>query len=122
MASRPCGGDGATRRLRRRGWTTSGGAQLPGRGDSECDEDEQQDELLHGPKGSRSLASAPEVSGDLVAPTAFKAAGRSDPATAGSIPVHLRQTPTLRICRPIAAVDPQRRGELDGEEVAGAGV
>ena len=27
-----------------------------------------------------------------MAPTAFKAAGRSDPATAGSIPVHLRET------------------------------
>ena len=37
------------------------------------------------------LASAAEVSGDLVAPPAFKAGGTGDPCPAGSIPVHLRQ-------------------------------
>ena len=37
------------------------------------------------------LASGAEVSGDLVAPPAFKAGGTGDPCPAGSIPVHLRQ-------------------------------
>jgi hypothetical protein len=36
----------------------------------------------------------PEVSGHLVGPSAFKAVGRGDPTTAGSIPVHLRQVST----------------------------
>jgi hypothetical protein len=40
--------------------------------------------------GPDQLVSAAEVSGDLVAPPAFKAGGRGDPTTAGSIPVHLR--------------------------------
>ena len=37
------------------------------------------------------LTSAAEVSGYLVGSPAFKAGGRGDPTTAGSIPVHLRQ-------------------------------
>src|SRR5438309_6085935 len=36
------------------------------------------------------LTSAAEVSGYLVGSPAFKAGGRGDPTTAGSIPVHLR--------------------------------
>src|SRR4051794_15692364 len=66
------------------------GPQLLCRDSSEGDEDHEENELLHGPDVIASINSALEVSGDLVAPSAFKAAGRSDPATAGSIPVHLR--------------------------------
>ena len=43
--------------------------------------------------GVSPVASSAEVSGYLVGSTAFKAAGTSDPRPAGSIPVHLRQTP-----------------------------
>src|SRR3982751_1288630 len=78
------------RRPRPRGWTTSGGAQLLCRDGSECDDDEQQNELLHVADDSPSLTSPLEVSEHLVGSPAFKAGGRSDPATAGSIPVHLR--------------------------------
>jgi len=38
------------------------------------------------------LPSSAEVSGRLVGPTAFKAAGTGDPRPAGSIPVHLRNS------------------------------
>ena len=46
---------------------------------------------LPGPGIARPIMSVPEVSGYLVGSAAFKAVGASDPRTAGSIPVHLRQ-------------------------------
>jgi hypothetical protein len=39
-----------------------------------------------------------EVSGDLVAPPAFKAGGTGDPRAAGSIPVHLRCSRGSEMC------------------------
>src|SRR5207248_7225275 len=68
----------------------SGGSKLLCRDRSECDEDDEEDELLHARDVSPSVASLTEVSAHLVGAPAFKAGGRSDPATAGSIPVHLR--------------------------------
>jgi len=44
-----------------------------------------------GPRIARPIVSPAEVSGYLVGSAAFKAVGASDPRTAGSIPVHLRQ-------------------------------
>ncbi len=51
--------------------------------------------------GDLPVPSRAEVSGRLVGPTAFKAAGTGDPRPAGSIPVHLRET---QLC---AQVPPQ---------------
>src|SRR2546423_8348688 len=113
------------RRPRPRGWTTSGGAQLLCRDGSECDDDEQQNELLHVADDSPSLTSSPEVSERLVGSPAFKAGGRSDPATAGSIPVHLRHVHSGgRGCRYTASTTPRtsEAGKLDREGGAGAGV
>ena len=54
-----------------------------------------------------------------MAPTAFKAAGRSDPATAGSIPVHLRH---FRHGPEEIAVDFQQLFPRECNELGGAGV
>src|SRR5438874_13519440 len=45
------------------------------------------------------VTSAAEVSGYLVGSPAFKAGGRGDPTTAGSIPVHLRHVRSPRLAR-----------------------
>src|SRR5205823_4357057 len=49
------------------------------------------------------VTSAAEVSGYLVGSPAFKAGGRGDPTTAGSIPVHLRQSSDARAAGPATA-------------------
>ena len=74
----------------------SGGLDLLRRESGQSDEGEEEDDLLHGPTvedllRTGELGSGTEVSGYLVDSTAFKAVGTSDPRSAGSIPVHLRQ-------------------------------
>jgi hypothetical protein len=79
---------------RRGGARSARGAHLLRRDDAEGNQDGDQEQFLHRvtlPAGSP-VASPPEVSGRLVGPTAFKAAGTGDPRPAGSIPVHLRHT------------------------------
>ena len=61
------------------------------------------------------VASAAEVSGYLVGSPAFKAGGRGDPTTAGSIPVHLRHVAAWsQRCR-------DRRGHRIAEQVIRTG-
>lgn len=56
----------------------------------------------------QAVACLAEVSGCLVDPTAFKAAGTGDPRPAGSIPVHLRANRTLvGVCRDLRRCRPE---------------
>src|SRR4051794_23726987 len=55
------------------------------------------------------LTSESEVSGYLVGSPAFKAGGRGDPTTAGSIPVHLRQQRGCYSITRTVASDPSDR-------------
>ena len=87
----------------------------------------QEQELLHDPHGKRtagppfsegpapaaSVAGVLEVSGHLVGSPAFKAGGRGDPTTAGSIPVHLRHSPL--VSGPRRSADPLPRCHCSGD-------
>src|SRR3954469_20877187 len=64
------------------------------------------------------VTSAAEVSGYLVGSPAFKAGGRGDPTTAGSIPVHLRhhscrRNTNSRVRRHILSPGARRREHLE---------
>ena len=67
------------------------------------------------------VTSAAEVSGYLVGSPAFKAGGRGDPTTAGSIPVHLRHPPPLPgPSRPVRGANPGSPPWQDAAHMSGS--